>query len=216
MPVSSTFSTSAPRSASSSEQKPPGSRRVRSRTLTSLSGRPLTPGDPQELARLGDAGGAAADVFGHLPRLGDQLAVGLAHLAVRQVEVVLDPGTDVAAEHQRGREQLPLVAGDADHLPLVRPLGAAGDLVAHQGDVGRMPPVTPITSEICSGGSSRPMSTSGSRLATWPESKHSCSGLTPISFIAVRNSMIVSKLFSKTALKTKSLRRFEYFALFIE
>ena len=38
MPVSSTLSTSAPRSASSSEQKPPGSSRVRSRTLTSLSG----------------------------------------------------------------------------------------------------------------------------------------------------------------------------------
>ena len=56
------------------------------------------------------------------------------------------------------------------------------------------------------------MSSSGSRLATWPESKHSCSGLIPSSFISVRNSTIVSKLFSKTALKTKSLRRFEYLA----
>src|SRR3954453_17097652 len=110
MPVSSTFSTSAPRSASRSEQKPPGSSRVRSRTRTSLSGRALTLRDPQQLARLGDAGRTAADVFGHLPRLGDQLAVGLAHLAVREVEVVLDAGPDVAPEHQRGGEQLPLVA----------------------------------------------------------------------------------------------------------
>src|ERR1043166_869095 len=61
--------------------------------------------DSQQVAGLGDAGGAAADVFGHLPRLGDQLTVGLRHLAVRQVEVVLDPGADVAAEHQRGGEQ---------------------------------------------------------------------------------------------------------------
>src|SRR3954452_9004692 len=127
--MSSTFSTSAPRSASRSEQKPPGSSRVRSRTLTSLSGRALTLRDPQQLPRLGDAGGAAAAVFGHLPRLGDQLAIGLAHLAVRQVEVVLDSGADVAAEDQRGGEELPLVAGDADHLPLVRPIRAAGDLV---------------------------------------------------------------------------------------
>ena len=56
------------------------------------------------------------------------------------------------------------------------------------------------------------MSISGSRLATWPASKHSCSGLIPSSRIAVRNSMIVSKLFSKTVLKTKSLRRLEYLA----
>ena len=63
-----------------------------------------------------------------------------AHLAVRQVEVVLDPGADVAAEDQRGGEQLPLVAGDADHLPLVRALRAAGDLVRHQGDVARRRP----------------------------------------------------------------------------
>ncbi len=45
-----------------------------------------------------------------------------------------------------------------------------------------------------------------------PVSKHSCSALMPSSFMAVRNSMIVSKLFSNTALNTKSLRRVEYFA----
>ena len=56
------------------------------------------------------------------------------------------------------------------------------------------------------------MSSRGSRLATCPASKHSCSGWIPSSFIAVMNSMIVSKEFSNTALKTKSLRRREYFA----
>ncbi len=80
---------------------------------------------------------AAADVFGHLARLADQVAVRAAHRPVRQVEVVLDPGADVAAEHQRRAEQLPLVAGDADHLPLVGALRAAGDLVRHHGDVAR-------------------------------------------------------------------------------
>src|SRR6185503_1502000 len=119
MPVSSTLSTSAPRSASRSEQKPPGSSRVRSRTLTSLSGRALTLRHSQQLAGFGDAGDLAADVFGHLPRLADQVAVGAAHLAVGQVEVVLDPGANVAAEEQRGAKQFPLVARDADRLPLV-------------------------------------------------------------------------------------------------
>ena len=56
------------------------------------------------------------------------------------------------------------------------------------------------------------MWSSGSRLATWPASKHSCSGWIPFSLIASISSMIVSKLFSKTALKTKSPRRREYFA----
>ena len=56
------------------------------------------------------------------------------------------------------------------------------------------------------------MSISGSRFATWPESKHSCSGRMSSSFIAVTNSMIVSNEFSKTVLKTKSFRFEEYFA----
>ena len=46
MPVSSTFSTSAPKSASNSEQKPPGSSRERSRTRTPCSGR-LIPWPPR-------------------------------------------------------------------------------------------------------------------------------------------------------------------------
>jgi hypothetical protein len=56
------------------------------------------------------------------------------------------------------------------------------------------------------------MSIRGSRFATCPESKHSCSGRMPSSFIAVRNAMIVSNEFSKTALNTNSFRFDEYFA----
>ena len=78
--------------------------------------------------------------------------------------------------------------------------------------VGRMPPVTPITQETWSGGSSAPMSSSGSRLARCPESKHSCSGRMPHSFIAPSSARIVSNEFSNTALKTKALRRREYLA----
>ena len=51
--------------------------------------------------------------------------------------------------------------------------------------LGRIPPVTPITHDTWSGSDSSPMSISGSRLATCPESKHSCSGRMPSSFIAV-------------------------------
>ena len=78
--------------------------------------------------------------------------------------------------------------------------------------VGLMPPVTPITHDTWSGSDSSPMSISGSRFATWPESKHSCSGRMPSSFITVTNSMIVSNEFSNTVLNTKSLRFDEYFA----
>ena len=59
---------------------------------------------------------------------------------------------------------------------------------------------------------STPMSSSGSRFARWPESKHSCSGRMPLSFIASSSAMIVSNEFSNTALNTKSLRRREYLA----
>src|SRR5215212_19590 len=136
MPVSSTFSTSAPKSARRSEQKPPGSRRLRSRTLTSasggfLGGGALTLGDSQELAGLDDGGGSAADVLCHLARFRDQLAIGLRHLPIRQVEVVLDAGANVAAESQGRAEQLPLVARYPDRLPLVPPLRAARNLLGH-------------------------------------------------------------------------------------
>ena len=92
------------------------------------------------------------------------------------------------------------------------PPGICSDMCARLRAVGRMPPVTPMTQEIWSGSASSPMSSSGSRLAMWPESKHSCSGLMPSSRIAFVSVMIVSKEFSKTVLKTKSLRRLEYFA----
>src|SRR2546430_16267126 len=105
MLMSSTFSTSAPKSASSSEQNPPGNRRERSSTRMPCSA-PLTrspphalahqsathqrpPGRPsktdtsrlaphalrdgQHLARLLHCRRPPPDVFGHLPRLRDQL-----------------------------------------------------------------------------------------------------------------------------------------------
>ena len=56
------------------------------------------------------------------------------------------------------------------------------------------------------------MSRKGSRFATWPASKHSCSGWMPSSAISAMNCAIRSKLFSNTALKTKSFLRLEYFA----
>ena len=52
-----------------------------------------------------------------------------------QIEVVLEAGADVAAEVERGGEQLPLVARDPDHLPVVGALGAVGDLLGHERDV---------------------------------------------------------------------------------
>ena len=56
------------------------------------------------------------------------------------------------------------------------------------------------------------MSSSGSSDATWPESKHSCSGRIPHSTIASSSAPMVSNEFSNTALKTNSRRRDEYFA----
>src|SRR5919204_4364080 len=99
--MSSTLTTSAPRSASSSEQNPPGRRRVRSRTRRSLSGGSFTPWNPEQLACFGDGRNSPADVLRHLPRLGDQVAVRASHLAAREVEVVLEAGADVAAERKR-------------------------------------------------------------------------------------------------------------------
>ena len=89
-PVSSTLTTSAPRSASRSEQKPPGRSRVRSRTRTSLSGSAQLRSDPALAHWARASRGASAtvaarrpDVLGHLARLRDQVAVGARHLAVR-------------------------------------------------------------------------------------------------------------------------------------
>src|SRR5271154_2299531 len=172
MPVSSTFSTSAPKSASNSEQKPPGSSRERSSTRTPLSGkltatpppdgappcadppplaatvrplgradgappcaespplaatvrpvgrpsktssraqRPLARCDPQQSAGLSDARRSATHVFGHLPRLRDQLAVRPRHLAIWQIQVVLQPHPDRPAQRQRRRHEHPLLARD--------------------------------------------------------------------------------------------------------
>ena len=56
------------------------------------------------------------------------------------------------------------------------------------------------------------MSTSGASDATWPTSKHSCSGLMPSRRIASSNSMISSNGLVNTNLNTKSLREREYLA----
>src|SRR5207244_3499690 len=140
MPASSTLTTSAPRSARSSEQKPPGSSLVRSRTLTSLSGGSVTPGDPQHGPGLFDGRRATPDVLGHLPCLRDQLAVRARHVAVRQVEVVLEAGANVAAEREGRADEAPLVARDPDHLPVVRALGTARNLLRHERDVACVRP----------------------------------------------------------------------------
>src|SRR5437899_6106186 len=116
MPVSSTLTTSAPKSANSSVQKPPGSSRVRSRTLTPLSGG--TSLYPQEAARLVHGGRTTAGVLRHLSRLRDQVAVRARHLAVRQIEVVLEPDADRAAQRQCRRDQHPLLARDPDDAPV--------------------------------------------------------------------------------------------------
>src|SRR5436190_9104672 len=116
MPVSSTFSTSAPMSAKSSVQNPPGSSRVRSRTLSPLSGSD-TRLHPEQPAGLVDRGWTAPGVLAHLAGLRDQVSVGAGHLAVRQVEVVLEADADRAAEGQRRRDEHPLLARDPDHAP---------------------------------------------------------------------------------------------------
>src|SRR2546421_12529481 len=99
MPVSSTLTTSAPKSASISEPKPPGSSRVRSRPLSPSSGR-LTTLYPQQLASLLHHRGAAPRILGHLPRLRDQLAVRARHRAIGQEEVVLEPDANRSAKRE--------------------------------------------------------------------------------------------------------------------
>src|SRR5215207_4476922 len=135
MPVSSTLSTSAPKSASRSEQNPPGRRRVRSSTRTSLRAPSLVAccslldielrassnelRSSQQLPRLLDGRHPAPRRLHHLARLRDQLAVRAGHLAVREVEVVLQPDPEVASQRQRRGPEPPLLARDPDHSPVV-------------------------------------------------------------------------------------------------
>src|SRR3954451_20760216 len=117
MPVSSTLTTSAPRSANNSVQKPPGRRRVRSSTRSPLSGsdtRLHSKQAPGFIARRRTTPG----VLTHLPRLGDQVTVRAPHLAVRQVEVVLEPDPDRPAKGQSRGDEHPLLARDPDHAPV--------------------------------------------------------------------------------------------------
>src|SRR5919108_5954394 len=115
MPVSSTFRTSAPKSASNNEQKPPGKSRERSRTRIPSKGpviaqslppatRHLPPSRlhplrrPQELAGFAHGCNASAHGLHDLASLRDQVAVRARHLAVRQVEVVLQADAHVSAQ----------------------------------------------------------------------------------------------------------------------
>ena len=127
---------------------------------------------------------ASATVAGRRPtssviclRLRDQLAVGARHLAVRQVQVVLQAHADRAAERERRADEHPLLARDADHAPVralrdVRrpsPPGCARSAGSRRR--------RPSRSRRAAASFSTPMSISGARLPTWPTSKHSCSGL---------------------------------------
>ncbi len=138
MPVSSTFTTSAPKSASSSEQKPPGKRRERSSTRMPSSGRRHV----ALSSRCGIASIARASrtVAGRRPMssvicraFAISSPLELRHLAVRQVQVVLEADADRAAERERRRHQHPLVARDPDHAPV----RARGDVVDHRREVAR-------------------------------------------------------------------------------
>src|SRR6185437_16313109 len=96
-PVSSTLITSAPKSASSIEQNPPGSSRVRSRTRRPSSGNVMS-SDPEQRPRLLDRRGAPAKLLGEPTGRGYQFAVRPRHRPIGQVEVVLEPDPDRAAE----------------------------------------------------------------------------------------------------------------------
>ena len=79
--------------------------------------------------------------------------------------------------------------------------------------VGRMPPVTPITHETCSGGCEQPHVEQ--RVEVRDVAGVEALVLGPDAELVHRAraaSMIVSNEFSNTALKTNSLRRREYFA----
>ena len=60
--------------------------------------RPSNVDEPAQLLRLVDGGDRAAGHLRHRDGSRDQLAVGLRHLAVRQVEVVLEPDARMTAE----------------------------------------------------------------------------------------------------------------------
>ena len=194
MPVSSTFSTSAPKSASSSEQKPPGNRRERSRTRRPSSGR-LTPGSAR-LGRCRASTGPRPRVAGRRPTS----SVICRALAISSpLEAAMRPSGRYRLSSRPTRIEPPRVRAAATSIhwsreipitPQWEPAGMLSTIAARLRAVGGMPPTTPITQSTCRGVCSTPMSISGARLPTWPTSKHSCSGLMPSSFIASSSSMI--------------------------
>ena len=112
---------------------------VGERAHAALTPRPAS-GRAEQLARLGHGRHAPAHVLHDPPRPRDQVAVRARHLAVGQVEVVLQAHAHVAAQRGRAGHQPPLVAADPDHAPVVAALGPARDLVGHVGEVARRGP----------------------------------------------------------------------------
>ena len=170
--------------------------------------------DPEQLARLLDRRRAPAGVLGHLPGLRDQVPVRARHRAVGEVEVVLEPDADRAAERQRRGDQHPLIAADPDHPPVVSDGPAArdlGEVVRHhargcaRSPGCRRPP--PSRNPRAAGLRAAPCPPAAPASPTWPTSKHSCSGLMWSRRIASSSSMISSNGLANTNLNTKSLRR---------
>ena len=193
MPVSSTLSTSAPKSASSSEQKPPGSSRDEVEDADALERHGVSAAPPprqrpsRSRAPRRPSPRAARRPRRIRARLGDEVAVGARHLAVGQVEVVLQARR---ARCRRASSAAPTsihcVAPDPDDAPVGSPAGhVARPCGRGCGRSAGCRRSRPSRTRRAAAARSRPMSSSGSRLATWPESKHSCSGLMPSSFIAV-------------------------------
>src|SRR5256885_8715699 len=91
---------------------PPVAGRARSSVLSNLAERKQGP-------RFLDGGRLATRVARHARGLHHQVPVGARHLRSPgvEVEVVLQPDADVAAQRERGREHRPLLVGDADHFP---------------------------------------------------------------------------------------------------
>ena len=151
MPVSSTFSTSAPKSASSSEQKPPGEQAREVEHAHALqrqaSGR-CTGGAPAAAHDARAARGASCTVAGRRPTssvicraLAISSPLERAISPVGQVQVVLQADPDRAAERERRGDQHPLLARDRRSRPSAS--GRRRDVVDHRGEVGAvggMPP----------------------------------------------------------------------------
>ena len=195
----------------------PGAAAMRSRTRTpserrrrscrrAAAARPRLPSSSRASSTVA---GAPADVLHHLARLRDQVAVRARHLAVRQVEVVLE------ARRARCR-RAPRAAAISVHwsrlMPITPQLFAApsGDLLGHVREVlrGRADPAGHAhharhLERLATGGPCRSAGRGSPRgRSRSTRARAGCRARSSRS----TNSMIVSNEFSKTVLKTKSFR----------